>query len=142
MKYILIFVFALMLLVSTVSAQRPNPVLVGQKTETNNSFEIQGTITSVNDSSFIVRGELVAVTSENMDRFKSNGLIDVGNFVTVKGEIKNNIMMAKDISKLGKNPEAESDDMKKTQVETITNPDNKSVINGIVDAIKNILSIY
>lgn len=142
MKYILIFVFALMLLVSTVSAQRPSPVLVGQKTETNNSFEIQGTITSVNDSSFIVRGELVAVTSENMDRFKSNGLIDVGNFVTVKGEIKNNIMMAKDISKLGKNPEAESDDMKKTQVETITNPDNKSVINGIVDAIKNILSIY
>ncbi len=77
-----------------------------------------------------------------MDRFKSNGLVDVGNFVTVKGEIKNNIMMAKNITKLGKNPEAVSGDMKKTQVETITNPDNKSVIDGIIDAIRNILFIY
>ncbi len=142
MKYVAISVFTLLVLANTVSAQRPSPVLIGQKMETSSSFEIQGTITTVNDSSFIVRGELVAATSENMDRFKSNGLVDVGNFVTVKGEIKNNIMMAKNIAKLGENPESGSDDMKKTQIETITNPDNKSVIDGIIDAIKNILFIY
>ncbi len=142
MKYIAISVFTLLVLANTVSAQRPSPVLIGQKMETSSSFEIQGTITTVNDSSFIVRGELVAATSENMDRFKSNGLVDVGNFVTVKGEIKNNIMMAKNIAKLGENPESGSDDMKKTQIETITNPDNKSVIDGIIDAIRNILFIY
>lgn len=142
MRYIALSVFTLIVLANTVSAQRPSPVLIGQKTETSSSFEIQGTITTVNDSSFIVRGELVAATSENMDRFKSNGLIDVGNFVTVKGEIKNNIMMAKQITKLGKNPEAGSDDMKKTQVEVITNPNNKSVVDGIINAIKNILFIH
>lgn len=139
MKYVVLSVFTLIILANTVSAQKPNPSLVGQKMETSSAFEVQGTITSVNDSSFIVRGELVAATSENMDRFKSNGLLNIGNFVSVKGEIKNNIMMAKKVTKLGENPEAESGTIKETRVETITNPDNRSVIDGIVQVIKNIL---
>jgi hypothetical protein len=139
MKHFLFAVMMIIVLTGSVTAQIRPQGLLGQKIETGQSFEIQGTVTSVNDSSFIVRGELVAASSEDMSRFKSNHLVNIGNFITVKGEIKNNIMMAESIDVMGKNPEADTDYMAKIQSETITNPDNKSVLDGIVDAIKNIL---
>lgn len=121
----------LIALSGTVRAQNPS-VLLGQKVESGNSFEIQGTITSVNDSSFIVRGELVAVSSEKMSRFKNNRLLENGNFVKVTGEIKNNILMAEDIDVLGKNPEAGT---------SLTHPTviDQDILGGIISAIKNII---
>lgn len=131
MKKIIFGVLILIALSGTVRAQNPS-VLLGQKVESGNSFEIQGTITSVNDSSFIVRGELVAVSSEKMSRFKSNRLLETGNFVKVTGEIKNNILMAEDIDVLGKNPEIETSLPHPTIID-------QDILGGIISAIKNII---
>ncbi len=131
MKKIIFGVLILIALSGTVRAQNPS-VLLGQKVESGNSFEIQGTITSVNDSSFIVRGELVAVSSEKMSRFKSNRLLETGNFVKVTGEIKNNILMAEDIDVLGKNPDAGTSLPHPTIID-------QDILGGIISAIKNII---
>ncbi len=123
-------------LTSGISAQE---IMISQKVETDNKFEIQGTVTSVNESSFTVRGELVAVSSEDMSRLKNNHVLNIGNFVNVEGEIKNNIMVADNVEVLGHNPEAVTSEVE-TTADVSANVKTGSILKNIVDAIKGFLS--
>lgn len=138
MKILIAFLMMIMLMSGTVRAQVTTGRLLVQKTDIGDTFEVQGTITEVNESSFVVRGELVAVSDENMDRFKNNKLVEVGKFVLVKGKIKNNIMMADEVKVLGDNPEADTTLMEQAKVEVTPAPEG-DVIKDIVTVIKNIL---
>jgi hypothetical protein len=138
MKILIAFLMMIMLMSGTVRAQVTTGRLLVQKTDIGDTFEVQGTITEVNESSFVVRGELVAVSDENMDRFKNNQLVEVGKFVLVKGKIKNNIMMADEVKVLGDNPEADTTLMEQAKVEVTPAPEG-DVIKDIVTVIKNIL---
>lgn len=131
MRTIISLLLVLVVLTGTVKAQHKSGVLLVQTTDIGDRFEIQGTITGVNESSFTVRGELVAVSSERMDRFKSNRLTEKGNFIKVTGEIKNNILMAENIEVLGKNPEAESNLPQNSIIDT-------GIFKEIVSTIINI----
>lgn len=136
MKRILIMALLALTLTSGISAQE---IMISQKVETDNKFEIQGTVTSVNESSFTVRGELVAVSSEDMSRLKNNHVLNIGNFVNVEGEIKNNIMVADNVEVLGHNPEAVTSEVE-TTADVSANVKTGSILKNIVDAIKGFLS--
>lgn len=136
MKRILIMAIIALTLTSGISAQE---IMISQKVETDNKFEIQGTVTSVNESSFTVRGELVAVSSEDMSRLKNNHVLNIGNFVNVEGEIKNNIMVADNVEVLGHNPEAVTSEVE-TTADVSANVKTGSILKNIVDAIKGFLS--
>lgn len=136
MKRILILALLALTLTSGISAQE---IMISQKVETDNRFEIQGTVTSVNESSFTVRGELVAVSSEDMSRLKNNHVLNIGNFVNVEGEIKNNIMVADNVEVLGHNPEAVTSEVE-TTADVSANVKTGSILKNIVDAIKGFLS--
>jgi hypothetical protein len=136
MKRILIMALLALTLTSGISAQE---IMISQKVETDNKFEIQGTVASVNESSFTVRGELVAVSSEDMSRLKNNHVLNIGNFVNVEGEIKNNIMVADNVEVLGHNPEAVTSEVG-TTADVSANVKTGSILKNIVDAIKGFLS--
>lgn len=136
MKRILTMALLALTLTSGISAQE---IMISQKVETDNKFEIQGTVTSVNESSFTVRGELVAVSSEDMSRLKNNHVLNIGNFVNVEGEIKNNIMVADNVEVLGHNPEAVTSEVE-TTADVSANVKTGSILKNIVDAIKGFLS--
>lgn len=136
MKRILIMAIIALTLTSGISAQE---IMISQKVETDNKFEIQGTVTSVNESSFTVRGELVAVSSEDMSRLKNNHVLNIGNFVNVEGEIRNNIMVADNVEVLGHNPEAVTSEVE-TTADVSANVKTGSILKNIVDAIKGFLS--
>ena len=116
--------------------------LISQTVETDSEFEIQGTIASVNDSSFTIRGELVAASSEEMERFKTNGIVKEGNFVKVEGKIENNVMMAEEVELLEEDfqevPELSEEAGVNLKAEAEV--EDETLLKAIVDAIKAIFT--
>ena len=125
-----------------LSADVGSDIRVGQLSETGNSFEIEGTVSSVNDSSFMVMGELVAVTQEDMGRLKANDILKAGNLVEVKGEIKNNIMIANEVNLLEKNFQTTSSEQGQAEVKGEANgeADYKGLLENIISTIRELFS--
>lgn len=103
-----------------------------QKIETDSNFEIQGQITSVNQNSFSLLGELIVVSQDT--QFQQNENINVGDFVKVDGVIKNGIKIADKVTILKPGVS------QKTDVETTTNDDGliKKAINAVSNFFKDL----
>lgn len=73
--------------------------LASQKSEKNHTFEIQGKIDRVNANSFVVLGELVAVSSSLQPQLR---YLDENSYVKATGPIINNIKIVQGIYLINK----------------------------------------
>lgn len=81
------------------------PLVLGQevnfspekKVETDSSFQITGKVEKVNENTFIVSGELIAVNTDENVSLLTKGKIKGDDLVVVNGEIKNKIKIAQKI---------------------------------------------
>lgn len=127
-----------------VNADVKSGVKTAQLSDTGNTFAVQGTVTGVNESSFVVMGELIAVTQEDMSRLKANDILKAGNLVEVKGKIENNIMIANEVNLLEKNFHETSTVSGQGQAEVKTEAggeaDYKGLLDDIISAIKGLFT--
>ena len=67
----------------------------------NNEFKISGQVESISDGSFVVSGQTIYIDFTQVGKFKQKGIIDVGDFVKVKGIVKDEKNYAEDINVIG-----------------------------------------
>lgn len=140
-KIILVLLIGIILFNGAAWAEEEKSgTLLSQTVETDNDFEIQGTITAVNDSSFTIRGELIAVPSEDMSRYKTNEIVKEGNFVRVEGKIENNLMVAKEVKLLEKDFQEvpELNEEAGVNLKAEAEVEDESLLKALVDTIRKI----
>lgn len=67
----------------------------------NNEFKISGQIESISGSSFVVDGQTIYIDLTQVSKFKQKGTMDVGDWVKVKGIVKDEKNYAEDINVIG-----------------------------------------
>jgi len=67
----------------------------------NSEFKIRGRVESVSDGSFVVNGQTIYIDVTQVNKFTQKGILDVGDWVKVKGIVKDNKNYAEDINVIG-----------------------------------------
>lgn len=97
---------------------------VNARVEVSNKFVMQGEITAAGQNSFVILGEIVAIPEGLANDLNGQGIIKAGNTVEVEGIISNGIKIAQEVTL-----------MHKSDIQV-----NKSYLDGLISAVKNIFT--
>ena len=73
----------------------------GSDEDGNSEFKIRGRVESVSPGSFVVNGQTIYIDVTQVNKFTQKGILDVGDWVKVKGIVKDNKNYAEDINIIG-----------------------------------------
>ncbi|OGM58084.1 hypothetical protein A3E46_00520 [Candidatus Woesebacteria bacterium RIFCSPHIGHO2_12_FULL_46_16] len=73
----------------------------GEDEDEDNEFKIRGQVESIADGSFVVNGQTIYIDVTQVKKFKQKGILDVGDWVKVKGIVKDDKNYAEDINVIG-----------------------------------------